>query len=74
MNATGWGENVADGAAEKFISSLEMFVWCERICRNSSVHEGLVGGGIDVLVSGESGVFPTGLMDPIDVRENLFLA
>ena len=35
---------------------------------------GLFGGGIDVLVSGESGVFPTGLMNPIDVRENLFLA
>ena len=44
MKAIRWGKNVADETAEKFISSLEMFVWCERICRNSPFHEGLVWG------------------------------
>ena len=44
MNATGWGENVADETAEKFISSLEMFVWCEPQCHNSASHGRLVLG------------------------------
>jgi len=36
------GKRKADKIAEKFISSLEMFVWCERPCRNSTSHERLV--------------------------------
>ena len=35
---------------EKFISSLEMVVWCEWPCRNSTSHEGLVWG-IDVFIA-----------------------
>jgi hypothetical protein len=50
MNAVGWGESVADETTEKFILSLEMFVWCERICRNSTSHGGLVWG-IDVFIA-----------------------
>lgn len=63
MKAIRWGKNVADETAEKFISSLEMFVWCERPPHNSTSHEGLVWG-INVLifgwVFGKSGVFRTG--------------
>ncbi len=75
----GWKE--ADGAktpaadpAEKFISSLERFVWCERPCHNSTSHERLVWGELMFWFPGVSGVFPAGLMDPIDVRDNLFHA
>jgi hypothetical protein len=42
MNATVWGGKVADETAEKFISSLGMFVWCECPCRKCPSH----GGGV----------------------------
>ena len=37
-------------SAEKFISSLKLFVWCEWPCRNSTSHEGRVWG-IDALIA-----------------------
>jgi hypothetical protein len=70
----GEAKTPAAGTAKKFISSLERFVWCEWLCHNSTSHERLVWGELMFWFPGVSGVFPAGLIDPIDVRDNLFPA